>query len=132
MALSWWSFASNHPATITVCIGSKSYSGELIRESGCFVLNVVDGSIADAAFKCGTCSGRSVDKVEKFGIELEPSSVIPVARVKAHKVALECRVVSSMAVGDHTLFAAEVLEADIRAEANALYATNGYAGLTTL
>jgi len=40
MAVSWWNYASNHPATVTVCLSSKGYSGQCIRESGAFGLNI--------------------------------------------------------------------------------------------
>ncbi len=34
MALSWWTYVSNHPATIAVCLSKKGYTGELIRKTG--------------------------------------------------------------------------------------------------
>ena len=51
MAVSWWNYASNHPATVTVCLSSKGYSGQCIRESGAFGLNIVGEPLKEAAIK---------------------------------------------------------------------------------
>ena len=48
MAVSWWNYASNHPATVTVCLSSKGYSGQCIRESGAFGLNIVGEPLKEA------------------------------------------------------------------------------------
>ena len=70
MALSWWTYVSNHPATTAVCLSNKGYSAELIRSNKEFGLNIVDESLKEAAFACGTCSGRTENKPETFGIEM--------------------------------------------------------------
>lgn len=38
MALSWWTFASNHPPLVAVALSKKGWSGELITENGEFGL----------------------------------------------------------------------------------------------
>ena len=70
MAVSWWNYASNHPATVTVCLSSKGYSGQCIRESGAFGLNIVGEPLKEAAIKAGCCSGRDMDKAAAIGIPL--------------------------------------------------------------
>ncbi|HML69310.1 MAG TPA: flavin reductase family protein [Clostridia bacterium] len=132
MALSWWTYASNHPATVAVFISKKSYSGERIRETKEFVLNIVDESLQEAAFRCGTCSGRTENKAEKFGVELIDSLSMQTKLVKAHKVALECKVVNTIEVSDHILYLAEVVEAHCAPERKQLFCLNGYRELGTV
>jgi len=54
MALSWWTFVSNNPATIAVSINKKAFSHELIYMNKEFGLNIVDESLKISAFLCGT------------------------------------------------------------------------------
>ena len=132
MALSWWTYAPNHPETIALCISKKSYSGERIRATNEFGLNIVDESLKEAAFLCGTCSGRAENKPEKYGEELIDASTMETKLVKAHKTALECRVVQSLEVADHILYIAEITEAHCIPENRQLFALNGYSALGTV
>ena len=70
MAVSWWTYLSNHPVKIGACLSSKGYSGGNIREGGEFAICVVDEQLKDSALQCGRCSGRSTDKAAELGIEL--------------------------------------------------------------
>ena len=63
MAVSWWTYLSNHPPKLGVCLSNKGYSGSLIRESGEFSVNVVSESLKDAALMCGRCSGRTLSLI---------------------------------------------------------------------
>ncbi len=132
MALSWWTYLSNHPATIGICLSEKSYSQTLIRENGQFCLCVPDQSLAASAFRCGTCSGRSVKKSTDFHIELEDSVCVKPKRVKKSRVILECQVSQSLTVHDHMFFVAEVAACYGNPEASALYAMNGYKQLESI
>ena len=42
MAVSWWTYLSNHPVKIGACLSNKGYSGGNIREGGEFAICVVD------------------------------------------------------------------------------------------
>ncbi len=132
MALSWWTYVSNRPATIAVCLSAKGYSGERIRETKEFGLNIVDESLQEAAFRCGTCSGRTENKPEKFGVELMDALTMQTKLVKAHKVALECRLINTLEVSDHVLYLAEVVEAHCVPERKQLFSMNGYSALGTV
>lgn len=132
MALSWWTYVSNHPATIAVCLSKKGYTGELIQKTREFGLSVVDESLKEAAFACGTCSGRTENKPEKFNVELSDATVISTKLVKAHRVALECRLTDIMEAFDHCIYVAEVVEAHCDPDKKQLYAVKGYAALETV
>lgn len=126
MALSWWTFVSNHPPMVAVALSKKGWSGELIAENGEFGLNIVDESLAKAAFSCGTCSGRAVDKPTEFGVELCPPEAIKTPLVKESKISMECRLISTTEASDHNLFLAEVVAVRMNEDAKQLYAWEGY------
>lgn len=132
MALSWWMFASNHPPMLAVALSKKGLSGELIEKNKEFGLSLVDENLKEAAFACGTCSGRKVDKAAQFGIELKAPEIIKTPLVAESKAALECRLVSVTDASDHNLFLAEIVAAHCREELNQLYAWDGYKRLDSI
>lgn len=126
MALSWWTFCSNNPPTVAVCLSRRGYSGALIAEQGEFCLCLPDEQLKTAAFACGTCSGRDTDKAEKFGIALTDADAVRPKLVSASRVAMECKLVSTAPAGDHTLYISEVVAVHGDPDAKHLLAMGGY------
>ena len=126
MAISWWTYASNSPATVVICISSKGYTHTLIDEGKEFALNIPNENLTDLAAKCGTCTGSDIDKAKAFGIELEPASSIRPMLVKESKVQMECRMVNKIPVGDHFLYVADVICIHGNENAKVLKSMNGY------
>lgn len=132
MALSWWTYASHNPPTLLICTGMRSYTRELIEQSGEFTLCLPGQSLRDAAFRCGTCSGRTVDKAAEFSIALEPSHVVAAPYVRDSKVVFECRVTDRWTAGDHRVFAAEAVAVRGDGSKAQLFAMDGYARVDAL
>lgn len=126
MAISWWTYVSNNPPALSICLSKKCFTNELIRTHREFGLNLVDEVLVESAFLCGTCSGRDEDKPVKFGISLEEALEIKTKIVKEHRVAFECRVIEITEVNDHDLFIAQVIACHGNPEKNHLYAFDGY------
>lgn len=132
MAVSWWTYLSNHPPMLGVCLSKKGLSGSLIERSGVFTLSIVGEQLRDAALACGRCSGRDHDKAAEFGIPLEAASAIPASLVSGSRAAFECRLVSTAEAGDHVFYLAEILACRGDAEVKSLFAWDGYARLDTV
>lgn len=132
MAVSWWSYLSNHPPTLGVCLSSKGLSGELIRKNGEFGLCIVGEDLKDAALRCGQVSGRKLDKAAEFGIPLEQAAQIKAKLVSGCRVVFECRLVDTKDVGDHTIYIAEPLAIRGDESVRQLFAFDGYARLGTV
>ena len=132
MALSWWTYVSNHPTTVAICLSQKGYTGSLIAETGEFGLNIVGHALQEAAFQFGCHSGRNMDKAMEYSIPLTPSTHIAPPLVKGSRVAMECRLIQTLPVQDHTLFIAEVVGIYGDAATPGLYAMNGYGKLGTV
>ena len=129
MAVSWWSYLSNRPPMLGACLSKKGLSGELIRASGEFALSIVDASLREAALRCGTCAGRTVDKAADFGIALADAAVIAPKVVRDSRVVFECRLSDSVEVSDHVLYIAEIVAICGDADRKALFAFDGYGRL---
>ena len=131
-AVSWWTYLSNHPPMLGVCLSKKGLSGSLIEETGVFTLSVVGEALRDAALACGRCSGRDRDKAAEFGVPLEAASAIPASLVTGSRAAFECRLVSRAEAGDHVFYLAEILACHGDGEIRQLFAWDGYARLDTV
>ena len=132
MAISWWTYASNKPPALIICVSSHCYTGELIEEGGEFTLCLVDEALSESAFACGTCSGRTVNKPEKFAIPLEPSAKVATPYVSDSRIAFECKVVKRVQAGDHIVFIAEVAAVHADGSKKHLYSLEGYGKLDTV
>ena len=129
MAVSWWTWLSNRPPMLGVCLSKKGLSGSLIEETGVFTLSVVGEALRSAALRCGQCSGRGHDKAAEFGVPLEPASAVAGSLVSGSRAAFECRLVSRSEAGDHVFYMGEVLACRGDAEVKQLYAWDGYSRL---
>lgn len=131
MALSWWTYCSNHPLTVAICIGNKSYSGDCIAESGEFCLCLPGKGLERAALMAGACSGRDRDKAAELGITLTPAAEVAPAYVENSRLVLECRVKETVSLGDHRMFIAEAAAMHAKADVTNLMALDGYSRLST-
>jgi len=100
-AIFWWSYVSNNPPTISVCISAKGFANERIKANNALTINVVSQSLAEKAFQCGIVSGRKCSKAEKFAIELEDNVQGFPKKVKASVASMNCRVDKIVSAGDH-------------------------------
>ena len=129
MAISWWTYLSNHPPMLGVCLSKKGLSGSLIEKNGEFGLSIVGEELRDAAKRCGTCSGKTTDKVSEFGIPLTAASTILTPVVANSRVVFECRLKDQVEAGDHIFYLAEIVAVQGDSDVRQLFAWDGYARL---
>ena len=129
MAISWWTYLSNHPPMLGVCLSKKGLSHSRIEAEGEFALNIVGEDLRAAALSCGTCSGKTRNKAQEFGIDLESAEIVRCQVVKNSRVVFECRLKDSIDAGDHRFYLAEILCARGDENIHQLFAWDGYARL---
>ncbi|MCC8108806.1 MAG: flavin reductase family protein [Planctomycetes bacterium] len=102
--ISWWTKLSFKPEMICFAMAKPSYSGDMVRETGKVILAMPTEEVAEAAFACGTVSGRDTDKVAKFSIPMTevPGSAIHIPNATC--LAFLCDLVNTVDVGDHYLY----------------------------
>ncbi len=130
-AISWWSDVSNRMPALSAAISAKGYTNARIKATGVFTLNVVDGTLAEAAFNCGTSSGRDRDQAAENGIALVPAGDGLPMLVRDSAVSFVCRVVNEVEAGDHTLFVAKIEAVYGNEGKKPLFALDGYSRLGT-
>ena len=109
MGVAWATRTSFEPFLILISIDHRRYSHEGIQMHKEFVLNYPNEEQADAAWICGTKSGRDGDKLKLAGLKLVDSKVVKVPTIDGVTVAFECKVVDEFETGDHTVFVGEVV-----------------------
>jgi flavin reductase (DIM6/NTAB) family NADH-FMN oxidoreductase RutF len=123
MTASAVSSLSLQPPMLLVCINRASPTGDAVRRSGAFVVNVLAEDQADLAHRFAI---RSPDKFS--GVDVAPTGLGPVsiAGALAH---IECRVVEGVDAGTHTIFIGRVSRAEGREGAPLAYFRGQYGQL---
>jgi len=114
ITIGMFAYFSGKPTLVGVGIAPSRYSFGLIRQSGEYVVNVVDEKLMKAARICGEKSGREVDKFELAKLTPEKGVRVNAPLIKESPVSIECKVVKEVEVGDHVWFIGEVLAAHVR------------------
>ena len=132
MALSWWTYVSNHPATLAVCLSNKGYTGSCIAADGAFGLSIVGSALKDAALKAGTCSGRDRDKAAELGSPLMQLDGFGPQLVEGSRLCFACALKASYPMEDHTLYVGRIDQIWADPSVEGLYAFQGYGALDTI
>jgi flavin reductase (DIM6/NTAB) family NADH-FMN oxidoreductase RutF len=111
MAMSWHMMVEFEPPLIACIVSNRDYSFDALQATKQCVIAVPALQLASKVVAVGNCSGRSVDKFERFGL-----TPIPARRVAPPLVAecfanLECEVADSRLVNKYNLFVLEVVTA---------------------
>ena len=97
------------PVIVGIAIAPARYSNQLIRASGEFVVNLPTRAILEKVDRCGSVSGRNVDKFSAFGLTPLPAHRVRPPLVAECPVNLECKLLNVVTIGDHDLFVGEVV-----------------------
>jgi flavin reductase (DIM6/NTAB) family NADH-FMN oxidoreductase RutF len=113
ITVAWAGTINSEPPMLSVSIRKERYSYELIKQRGQFAVNLTTERMAFATDLCGVKSGRDFDKFELAKLTPAKASVIDVPIIKESPVSIECVVKSTMDLGSHEMFIAEVVAVDV-------------------
>lgn len=109
----WVGTACTRPPIISLAIRPERLSYEYIKETGEFVVNLPSKDLVKAVDFCGVKSGRDLDKLKHFNLNIEESETISVPSIKECPVALECKLKDIIKLGSHDLFLGEVTNVQV-------------------
>ncbi len=114
---SWVMQASFKPPLVVNCVKQDSTSHAMIKSSGVFALSILAAGQKDLAakfFKPLRVAGNKFEDVEFY----QGETGCPIIRDSLGYI--ECKVVSAVEHGDHTVYVAEVIAAGVHREGDPL------------
>ena len=104
-------FAANvslDPVMVMVGIVPSRYSHHMVKESGCFVINLPKKGYEKEYNYLGSKSGRDEDKFAAMDIKWADAEYVDAPILTDCPVSIECSVIDSMQPGTHELFIGKV------------------------
>ena len=104
-------FAANvslDPVMVMVGIVPSRYSHHMVKESGCFVINLPKKGYEKEYAYLGSKSGRDEDKFAAMDIKWKDAEYVNAPILTDCPVSIECSVIDSMQPGTHELFIGKV------------------------
>lgn len=108
LAIAYCCNCSYNPPMVMVGIVPTRYSHKMIKESGCFVVNLVDKEYKATFNYLGSHSKRDGDKLAKMNVKLGEAVKINAPILSDCPVNIECTVVDSIMTGSHEMFIGRV------------------------
>jgi flavin reductase (DIM6/NTAB) family NADH-FMN oxidoreductase RutF len=108
LAVGYCANCSYDPPMVMVGIVPTRYSYKMIKESGVFVVNLVEVGYKDAFNYLGSHSKRDEDKLAKMNIKLTDGKIVNAPILTDCPVNIECSVVESIVTGSHELFIGKI------------------------
>ncbi|MEM0026051.1 MAG: flavin reductase family protein [Zestosphaera sp.] len=109
MPASWNTPISEEPPTVGVVVDRETFTNECLESLGEATINVPSDTQLQLVYNIGSVSGRNVDKVTKFSLELVPSTRIRPPGLKGSIAILESRVHEKVPVGEVNFYIFEIL-----------------------
>jgi flavin reductase (DIM6/NTAB) family NADH-FMN oxidoreductase RutF len=108
LAVAYCGNCSYAPSMVMVGIVPTRYSYPLIKESGCFVVNLVDKKYKETFDYLGSHSKRDGDKLVEMNVRLQDGKKVNAPILPDCPVNIECTVVDSIMTGSHEMFIGKV------------------------
>lgn len=109
ITVAWAGTICSDPPMLSVSVRPERYSYGILRETGEFVVNLVNRQLTYATDYCGVKSGRDVDKFREMGLTPSPSVHVKAPGIGESPLSLECKVAQVIPLGSHDMFVAEIL-----------------------
>ena len=111
MTMSWHMMVEFEPPLIACVVSSADHSFAALRATKECVIAIPALGLAPKVVKVGNCSGRDVDKFERFGLTPAPAERVAAPLVVECFANFECKVANTRLVSKYNLFVLEVLKA---------------------
>lgn len=114
---SFFNVACQSPPMVSFSSVGRKDTLRNVLGTGHFVVNLVSEEMAELANASSAPFAPDVDEAEAVGVTLEPSEVVPVPRVADSAASIECRLHSTLKLGNSHLVIGEVSAITVREDA---------------
>ncbi len=116
LTVAWTGITCTQPPKTYISVRPSRFSYNIIKESGCFVINLTTEALVRAADTCGVRSGKDVDKFSLCGLEKEPAFHVACPLIAQSPLSLECKVEKIIPLGSHDMILADIVGVDVDEE----------------
>lgn len=116
VTIAWTGITCTQPPKTYISLRKSRHSYGLIKESGCFVINLTTEALVRATDFCGVRSGRDVNKFEVCHLTPEASENIPCPAIAESPLSIECKVTDIIELGSHDMFLADIVGVRVNEE----------------
>lgn len=116
ITIAWTGIVNSDPPMTYISVRKSRYSHDIIKQSGEFVINLVNEPLAFAADYCGVKSGRDVDKFKEMNLTAIPGEAVGCPMIAEAPVNLECKVKQVYEYPSHDMFIAEIVSMHVSEE----------------
>ncbi|MCC8024814.1 MAG: flavin reductase family protein [Clostridium sp.] len=109
ITVAWAGTICSDPAMVSISVRRERFSYGIIKDTGEFVVNLVNKKLVRAVDYCGVKSGRDTDKFKEMRLTPLPSRYVKAPGIEESPVNIECRVREVKELGSHHMFIAEVV-----------------------
>jgi len=111
MTHSWHTMMEFVPPLVGCVISGRNFSFDALVATKQCVINIPTVELAKQVVGIGNCSGKKVDKFQKFKLTPLPASQVSPPLIAECYASLECRVADSRLVNKYNFFVLEVVKA---------------------
>jgi len=108
LAVAYCGNCSYNPPMVMVGIVPSRYSYNMIKSTGCFVVNLVDKNYKKTFDYLGSHSKRDEDKLKIMDVKLSEGKKVNAPIITDCPVNIECTVVDSIITGSHEMFIGKI------------------------
>ena len=109
ITIAWAGTVCSDPPMCTISIRPERHSHRIIKESGCFVINLTNERLAAITDWCGVKSGKQHHKFVETELTPIKASQVDAPMIAEAPVNIECVVKQIIPLGTHDMFLAEVV-----------------------
>lgn len=111
MTMGWHTVLEFSPSLVGCMITAANHSFELIKKSGECVINIPELHLAETVVGIGNCSGRDVNKFEKFSLTAEEATKVNAPLIAECYAHFECKIHDAKMLDKYNFFIFEVVKA---------------------
>jgi flavin reductase (DIM6/NTAB) family NADH-FMN oxidoreductase RutF len=111
MTQSWHTMMEFEPPLVGCVISGRNYSFDILKITRECAINIPTQELVAKVVRCGSTSGREIDKFQAFALTPTPASCIEAPLIADCYANLECRVVDTRLVTKYNFFVLEVVKA---------------------
>lgn len=108
LAVAYCCNCSYDPPMVMVGIVPSRYSYKMIKETGCFVVNLAEKEYKETFDYLGSHSKRDEDKLARMNVKLSDGIKVNAPILDDCPVNIECKVIDSIVTGSHEMFVGKI------------------------